>query len=121
VTKVVTRRYFSSIEAVAEAIAHALYYIEKGRSWPGTFDIFCTFHSRHSLQGLPDGTEKLGKWYASRPYEDRLSLHVDVFQHKIHESSSELVFAMCFYGRIWVYARRTGRVLTSAAPVLVRP
>jgi hypothetical protein len=101
------------ITAVATSIAHALFYIEYGKAWPGTFKIFCTFHSKNSLKGLPDGTEQKGNWFAARPYSERPAIHSDVFRYMFHEST-ELIFAMCFYDRTWIYARRIGRVIPTA-------
>jgi hypothetical protein len=101
------------VKRVMEAIAHAVYYLERGQSWPGTFEIFCAFHSEKSLQGLPDGSERQGNFLAARPYVVRETLHPDVFELQVHESAAELIFAMRFYEGPWIYARRRGRVVVS--------
>jgi hypothetical protein len=106
------------VKSVMCAIAHAVYYAERGHAWAGTFEIFCAFHSMESLQGLPDGSEKTGTWFAARPYAKRPTLHADVFEYQVHESN-ELIFAMRFYGGPWIYARRVGRVAVVAQPTLV--
>lgn len=108
------------VKRVARAIAHALYYREKGRSWPGTFEVFCAFHSEESLHGRADGSEARGRFFCARPYEVRTTNHPDVWELQVHESEQELIFAMRFYGGPWVYARRVGLVVASAPVRLVR-
>lgn len=111
------------VKRVVEAIAHAVYYIERAHAWHGTFEIFCAFHSEESIQGLPDGSERRGRFFCARPYEVRQTLHRDVFELQVHESAGELIFAMRFYGGgPWLYARRRGVVATTAGrPLIVRP
>jgi hypothetical protein len=109
------------VKKVVEAIAHAVYYLENGRSWPGKFEIFCAFHSEKSLRGLPDGSEAQGNFLANRPYATRQTLHPDVFELRVHESERELIYAMRFYGGPWIYARRRGAIITAVAqPLLTR-
>jgi hypothetical protein len=101
------------IKRVVKAIAHGIYYIERGHAWHGTFEVFCAFHSEKSLQGLSDGSERRGSFFCARPYALRETLHPDVFELQVHESPDELIFAMRFYGGPWMYARRRGVVLAS--------
>jgi hypothetical protein len=109
------------VKRVMEAIAHALYYLERGHAWPGTFEVFCAFHSERSLHGLPDGSERRGRLFCARSYSVRETLHPDVFELRVHASEPELIFAMRFYAGPWIYARRLGAVITSAGrPRLVR-
>ena len=109
------------VKRVVEAIAHALYYLERGHAWAGTFEVFCAFHSEKSLQGLPDGSEARGRFFCARPYVVRETLHADVFELQVHESPEELIFAMRFYGGPWIYARRRGSVIASArVPMVAR-
>jgi|GEM_PF-3463721 len=107
------------VKRVVAAIAHAIYYLERGHAWPGTFEIFCAFHSEKSLQGLPDGSEERGRFFCARPYVIRETLHPDVFELQVHESPEELIFAMRFYGGPWIYARRHGNVIASTTTALV--
>jgi hypothetical protein len=106
------------VKTVMRAIAHAIYYIERGHAWAGTFEVFCAFHSEKSLQGLPDGSEEVGNWLARREYAERATLHPDVFEYQIHDSD-ELIIAMRYYGGPWIYARRVGRVVTAPGPALL--
>jgi len=106
------------VERVITAIAHALFFLEKRQQWFGSFEVFCGFHSERSLQSLSDGTEARGEWFASRSYVQRATPYPDVFEYGIHEND-ELVFAMHFYARLWIYARRTGRVLAPPRLVLI--
>jgi hypothetical protein len=99
------------VKRVVEAIAHALYYLEKCRSWPGRFEVFCAFHSEHSLKGLPDGSEARGRFSSARSYDARATNHPDVWELQVHESEQELIFAVRFYGGPWLYARRIGLVV----------
>lgn len=106
------------VKNVMSALAHALYYREKGHAWHGNFDVFCAFHSKKSLQGLPDGSERVGNWLAARKYIPRATLHPDVFEYQIHDEA-ELIFAMRFYGGPWIYARRTGLIIASPGPPIL--
>jgi hypothetical protein len=107
------------VDRVIAAIAYALFFLEKRQQWFGSFEVFCGFHSERSLQGFPDGTEARGKWFSSLPYLQRTTPYPDVFKYGMYEND-ELVFALNFYERLWVYARRTGQVLVAAArPVLI--
>lgn len=99
------------VKRVVEAIAYALYYREKGRAWPGRFEVFCALHSEQSLQGQPDGSEARGRFFCARPYEVHPTNHPDVWELQVHQSEQELIFAMRFYGGPWVYARRVGLIV----------
>jgi hypothetical protein len=105
------------VDRVITAVAHALFQLEKGRQWFGTFEVFCGFHSLQSAQGLADGTEPRGRWFASLDYVRRQTPFADVFEYRVHEND-ELVFAMNFYERLWIYARRIGRVLARPPHVI---
>jgi hypothetical protein len=110
------------VKRVMEAIAHAIYYQERGHAWAGTFEIFCALHSEKSLQGLPDGSERQGRFLAARRYKKRETRHPDVWELQVHESDEELIFAMRFYGGPWIYARRRGAiVMATRTPILIRP
>ena len=82
------------VKRVVEAIAHGLYCRGKGRYRPGTFEIFCAFHSEQSLPGLPDGSEARGRFLSARPYEPRMTNHPNLWELQVHASEHELIFAM---------------------------
>lgn len=92
------------VKAVVSAIAHAVFYLEFGQPAPGAFTVFCAFHSITSLQGDPDGTEKLGQMLAGAKYVHRQTPYPEVFQYKVHQAKDCVVFALGFYERLWCYA-----------------
>lgn len=106
------------VKNVIAALAHAVYYRERGHAWHGTFEVFCAFHSKNSLEGLPDGSEGIGRWLADREYVGRSTLHPDVFEYQVHDEK-ELIFVMRFYGGPWIYTRRVGRIVVEISePIL---
>lgn len=106
------------VKSVMPAIAHAIYYKERGHTWAGSFEIFCALRSERSLQGLADGSERIGTWLSRRKYENRPTLYPDVLEYQVHDSD-ELIFAMQFYGGPWIYARRVGRIVAAPGPALL--
>jgi hypothetical protein len=92
------------VKHVVAAIAQALYFRETESNADTDFEVFCAFHSKNSLQGLPDGTERIGTMLASLEYTGRPTPYPDAFAYRIHRGRDVLVFAMCFYERLWCYA-----------------
>jgi hypothetical protein len=92
------------VKNVVSAIAHALYSLDFGKPAPANFEVFCAFHSKASLQGKPDGTERLGKMLANAKYEDGSTPYPEVFEYKIHHGKDCVVFALGFYEKLWCYA-----------------
>jgi hypothetical protein len=92
------------VKRVVAAIAQALYFLEIGSNSPTEFEVFCAFHSLKSLQGLTDGSERIGEMLASLTYTTRPTPYTDGFGYRIHRGRDVLVFALGFYERLWCYA-----------------
>ena len=94
----------SRVQNIIRHIAHALYFVETRSPALTKIDVFCGFHSRKSLHGELDGTEKLGTMLAGADYVDRTTPYPDVFAYKMHRGKDCVIFAMQFFGTLWCYA-----------------
>jgi hypothetical protein len=102
------------VERVVAAIAQALFFLEIRTTPPAEHEVFCAFHSQASLQGRPDGTERIGAMLSRAAYTYRTTPFPEVFRYGIHHGGDVLIFAMGFYERLWCYAWfRVGASLSS--------
>jgi hypothetical protein len=103
-------------KTVMEALAYALYYKEFGRTYSGTWEIFCPqLLSPKLFQNKPDGWEGIRHLFQEIGYTEIPTPQPKVFRYRAHKWDDEkLVYVFEFYGGFIVNALAIPLDITAA-------